>query len=101
MTCKTCNGKKAVREQLPDGSGAWSLCPDCAAQKPTVQNDEPQLLEELERLRGLIAEAESSGNQAGDTPACPWCLAVQDPDAGRVEPHRDECPAFSGPGVVR
>jgi hypothetical protein len=56
----------------------------------------------VDRLRGLIAEAESDGNLAGDTPACPWCRVSHDSYRGDLEvKHEPDCPAFSGPGVVR
>ena len=62
------------------------------------------LLAEVERLRGLIAEAEYA-DHSPDGNSCPWCGVVargqrysfqrEDPD------HAPNCPAFSARGEVR
>jgi hypothetical protein len=41
----------------------------------------------IAKLEGLILQAE--------LPVCPWCFWRQ------TSGHRVECPAFSGPGVLR
>lgn len=52
------------------------------------------LQNDVRRLRGLVATAERRDY------VCSWC----DADRGLTGPethHRDDCPAFSAPGVVR
>jgi len=65
-------------------------------------------IEELQadniRLRKLVAAAEWEGNASQDPePACPWCHVDQSlgPSGKPPGEHKDSCPAFSGPGVVR
>lgn len=54
-----------------------------------------ELVNEVERLRGLIKSADGQGDAHGDV--CPWCRCCS---AWSV-PHVDECPAFTADGEVK
>lgn len=56
-----------------------------------------RLRAEVERLRGLVAEAEwVSGGYMMGLPSCPWCSYPVKEDG-----HSPLCPAFSARGEVR
>lgn len=59
--------------------------------------DVAHLRSEVERLRGLIAEAEwVSGGYIMGPASCPWCAYPVKEDG-----HSPKCPAFSARGEVR
>ena len=70
-----------------------------------------ELIEELDRLRGLIQDAEERGCKCGpaaELSGCPWCDSVtsfEDAGDGLIRgptlTHAEGCPAFSAKGVVR
>jgi hypothetical protein len=51
----------------------------------------PDLLAEIERLQGLIKQAEWAGERGVESGDCPWCGASAMYDKNRHEP---TCPAF-------
>lgn len=59
-----------------------------------ARQDIPDLLAEIERLNGLIKQAEWAGDRGVECGDCPWCGASEMYDKQRHEP---DCPAFGSP----
>lgn len=59
----------------------------------------PELVAEVERLRGLIKHAEREGDD-GLNAACPWCHALFF-EWRQENPHTADCPAFTPEGKVK
>lgn len=61
-----------------------------------ARTDVPAMVDEIERLRGLVGRAETAGSCCS-CGVCPWC--GRDPCDGPK--HHDSCTAFASEGVVR
>lgn len=64
-----------------------------------ARSDIPRLIAEVERLRGLVKQAEWLGEGGTSCQYCGVIRVVRDTD--RLREHAPWCPAFSAPGVVR
>jgi len=80
--------KRSREERRPEIDWVESILGSTPAESTEVLR---RLIEDNERLRGLVAQAECVGGDG----FCPWC------DVRINHPHEPNCPAFSAPGVVR
>ncbi len=81
-----------------DGDRENAMTKETASFIAAARTAVPELIAEVERLRGLIKQTEFVDGNLGAY--CPHCIGVNS-SAYSVSGHRDDCPAFTPDGEVK